>query len=78
MKLRVGSLSQRNEVGNAEFSDLANAPVPHVTGSVSYEGRVRGGSGGNSYEAMSSFAGPLGGNRRRSQRSRLHRHRQRF
>ena len=51
-----------NEVGNAEFSDLANAPVPYVTGSVSYEGRVKGGSGGNSYEAMSSFAGPLGGN----------------
>jgi len=51
-----------NEVGNAEFSDLANAPVPSVSGSVSYEGRVKGGSGGNSYEAMSSFAGPLGGN----------------
>jgi hypothetical protein len=51
-----------NEVGNAEFSELANAPVPYVSGSVSYEGRVRGGSGGSSYEAMSSFAGPLSGN----------------
>jgi hypothetical protein len=50
-----------NEVGNAEFSDLANAPAPNVSGSVSYEGRVKGGSGGNSYEAMSSFAGPLSG-----------------
>jgi hypothetical protein len=51
-----------NEVGNAEFSDLANAPVPSVTGSVSYEGRVKSASGGNSYEAMSSFAGPLSAN----------------
>lgn len=51
-----------NEVGNAEFSDLANAPVPHVSGSVSYEGRVKSASGGNSYEAMSSFAGPLSTN----------------
>ena len=50
-----------NEVGNAEFSDLANAPAPSVSGSVSYEGRVKGASGGNSYEAMSSFAGPLSG-----------------
>ena len=51
-----------NEVGNAEFSDLANAPAPSVSGSVSYEGRVKGASGDNSYEAMSSFAGPLSGN----------------
>ena len=51
-----------NEVGNAEFSDLANAPVPSVSGSVSYEGRVKSASGGNSYEAMSSFAGPLSSN----------------
>jgi len=51
-----------NEVGNAEFSDLANAPVPYVSGSVSYEGRVKSASGGNSYEAMSSFAGPLSSN----------------
>jgi hypothetical protein len=51
-----------NEVGNAEFSDLANAPVPSVSGSVSYEGRVKSASGGNSYEAMSSFAGPLSAN----------------
>lgn len=51
-----------NEVGNAEFSDLTNAPSPAVNGSVSYEGRVKGSSGGNSYEAMSSFAGPLSGN----------------
>jgi len=51
-----------NEVGNAEFSDLANAPVPYVSGSASYEGRVKSASGGNSYEAMSSFAGPLSSN----------------
>jgi hypothetical protein len=51
-----------NEVGNAEFSDLANAPAPSVSGSVSYEGRVKGASGGNSYEAMSSLAGSLSGN----------------
>jgi hypothetical protein len=51
-----------NEVGNAEFSDLANAPAPSVSGSVSYEGRIRGASGGSSYDAMSSFAGPLSGN----------------
>jgi hypothetical protein len=51
-----------NEVGNAEFSELANAPAPSVSGSVSYEGRVKGASGGNSYEAMSSLAGPLSGN----------------
>lgn len=51
-----------NEVGNAEFSDLANAAVPYVSGSVSYEGRVKSASGGNSYEAMSSFAGPLSSN----------------
>jgi hypothetical protein len=50
-----------NEVGNAEFSNLANAPAPHVSGSVSYDGRVKGGTGGNSYEAISSFAGPLSG-----------------
>jgi hypothetical protein len=50
-----------NEVGNAEFSDLANAPAPNVSGSVSYEGRVKGTSGGNSYDAMSSFSGPLSG-----------------
>jgi len=51
-----------NEVGNAEFSNLANAPVPSASGSVSYEGRVKGASGGDSYDAMSSFAGPLSGN----------------
>jgi hypothetical protein len=51
-----------NEVGNAEFSDLASAPAPSVSGSVSYEGRVKGASGDNSYEAMSSFVGPLSGN----------------
>lgn len=54
-----------NEVGNAEFSDLENAPVPYVNGSVSYNGRVKGpgspGSGGESYNATSSFAGLLGG-----------------
>ena len=51
-----------NEVGNAEFSDLSNAPSPSAGGSTSYEGRVRSNSGGNSYEAMSSFAGPLSAN----------------
>jgi len=51
-----------NEVGNAEFSDLPNAPAPSVSGAVSYEGRVKGASGGNSYEAMSSLAGSLSGN----------------
>ena len=51
-----------NEVGNAEFSDLANAPAPSVSGSVSYDGRVRGGSGGDSYEATSHLEGALGGN----------------
>jgi hypothetical protein len=51
-----------NEVGNAEFSDLANAPAPYVNGSVSYEGRIKGASGANSYEATSSLAGPLSGN----------------
>ena len=51
-----------NEVGNAEFSDLENAPASNVSGSVSYEGRVKSsGGGGDSYEAISSFAGPLGG-----------------
>jgi len=51
-----------NEVGNAEFSDLANASAPSVSGSASYEGRVKSASGGNSYEAMSSFVGPLSSN----------------
>jgi hypothetical protein len=51
-----------NEVGNAEFSDLENAPVPSVSGSASYNGRVKGSTSGESYEATSSFAGPLGGN----------------
>jgi len=51
-----------NEVGNAEFSDLANAPAPSVSGSVTYDGRVKGASGGNSYEATSHFDGALGGN----------------
>ena len=36
--------------------------MPYVSGSVSYEGRVKSASGGNSYEAMSSFAGPLSTN----------------
>ncbi|MEP6568349.1 MAG: hypothetical protein ABJC10_01130 [Acidobacteriota bacterium] len=51
-----------NEVGNAEFSDLANAPTPSVSGSVSYDGRVKGASGGDSYEATSYFDGALSGN----------------
>ncbi|MGH9873817.1 MAG: hypothetical protein ACRD9S_15310 [Pyrinomonadaceae bacterium] len=50
-----------NEVGNAEFSDLVNAPVPSVSGSAAYDGRVRGASAGNSYDALSSFAGALSG-----------------
>ena len=51
-----------NEVGNAEFSDLANAPAPSVSGSVSYDGRVKGAGGRDSYEATSHFDGVLGGN----------------
>ena len=50
-----------NEVGNAEFSELENAPAPSVSGSVSYNGRVKGSSGGDSYEATSNFTGLLGG-----------------
>ena len=50
-----------NEVGNAEFSELANAPAPEASGSVSYDGRVKGANGGNTFDAMSSFAGPLTG-----------------
>jgi hypothetical protein len=53
-----------NEVGNAEFSDLANAPASSVSGSASYQGRVKGagqGGSGDSYEATSNFSGPLGG-----------------
>ncbi|HEY6230949.1 MAG TPA: hypothetical protein VIW64_06790 [Pyrinomonadaceae bacterium] len=48
-----------NEVGNAEFSELANAPAASVSGLASYDGRVKGSSGGDSYEASSSFTGPL-------------------
>ncbi|HEV7745955.1 MAG TPA: hypothetical protein VGO56_13230 [Pyrinomonadaceae bacterium] len=53
-----------NEVGNAAFSDLANAPAPSVSGSASYQGRVKGpsqGASGDSYEAMSNLSGPLSG-----------------
>src|SRR6266446_6228242 len=51
-----------NEIGNAEFSDLANAPVPYVTGSVIYNGQLRGsGSGGESIDATSAFTGSLSG-----------------
>lgn len=51
-----------NEVGNAEFSELENAPVPYVTGSVSYNGQLKGSrSGGESFEATSNFTGSLGG-----------------
>lgn len=51
-----------NEIGNAEFSALENAPAPNVSGSVSYYGQVKdSGSGGDSYEATSSFTGPLAG-----------------
>jgi hypothetical protein len=47
-----------NEVGSAEFSDLANAPAPSVSGSVSYDGRIKRSDG---YETTTHFAGPLGG-----------------
>jgi hypothetical protein len=51
-----------NEVGNAEFSELENAPPPYLSGSASYNGRVKSSSSGaESYEATSSFAGPLAG-----------------
>src|SRR5205814_9607509 len=51
-----------NEDGNAEFSDLANAPVPYVTGSVTYNGQLKGsGSGGESIDATSAFTGALSG-----------------
>jgi hypothetical protein len=53
-----------NEVGNAEFSALADAPAPFVSGSASYQGRVKGpgqGASGDSFEATSTFSGPLGG-----------------
>jgi hypothetical protein len=50
-----------NEVGNAEFSDLENAPAPTVSGSATYQGRVKSAGSGNSYEATSNFSGPLGG-----------------
>ncbi len=51
-----------NEVGNAEFSELTSAPAPSVTGSVSYEGRVKGArASSESYEAASNLAGTLGG-----------------
>lgn len=51
-----------DEVGNAEFSELTSAPVPFVTGSVAYDGRTKGvRASGDSYEATSHFAGPLGG-----------------
>jgi hypothetical protein len=49
-----------NEAGSAEFSELPNAPAPSVSGSVSYNGLVKGaGSDGDSHEATSSFAGRL-------------------
>lgn len=51
---------ETNEAGNAEFSDLEDAPVPDVSGSVSYQGSVKGGSGGESYNADSSFSAQLG------------------
>jgi len=49
-----------NEVGNAEFSDLKNAPAAYVAGSTSYQGHVKGSTGGDSYDATSNFSGPLG------------------
>ena len=49
-----------NEVGNAEFSDLKNAPAAYVAGSTSYAGHVKGSKGGDTYEATSNFTGPLG------------------
>src|SRR5947207_4714831 len=50
-----------NEVGNAEFSDLANAPVPYVTGSVAYNGQLKGLRDGDNFEATSNFTGALSG-----------------
>jgi hypothetical protein len=49
-----------NEVGDAEFSELRNAPVPIVSGSASYEGHLKGSDGGDNHEATSNFNGPLG------------------
>ncbi len=50
-----------NEVSNAEFSDLANAPVPYVTGSVTYNGQLKGSRDGDNFEATSVFTGALSG-----------------
>ncbi|MEO8434945.1 MAG: hypothetical protein ABI596_08625 [Pyrinomonadaceae bacterium] len=51
-----------NETGNAEFSDLPNAPAATVTGSVSYNGLLRGANmGADGHEANSSFSGKLEG-----------------
>lgn len=51
-----------NVVGNAEFSELTNAPAPYASGAVSYEASVKGsGSGGDSYVATSNLAGPITG-----------------
>ena len=50
---------ETNEAGKAEFSDWDDAPAPDVSGSVSYHGSVKGGSGGaaggDRYQAESSF-----------------------
>jgi len=50
---------ETNEAGKAEFSDWDDAPAPDVSGSVSYHGSVKGGSGGDTYQADSSFSAPL-------------------
>jgi hypothetical protein len=48
-----------NEVGNAEFSDLPNAPAASVTGSATYNGVMKGSGPNWSYEANSDFTGAL-------------------
>jgi len=50
---------ETNEAGKAEFSDWDDAPEPQVSGSVSYHGLVKGGSGGDTYQADSSFSAAL-------------------
>ncbi|MFN2517350.1 MAG: hypothetical protein ABR556_14165, partial [Pyrinomonadaceae bacterium] len=50
---------ETNEAGHVEFSELEDAPAADVTGSVSYHGVVKGGSGGESYNAENSFSSAL-------------------
>ena len=50
---------ETNEAGKAEFSDWDDAPAPDLSGTVSYHGLVKGGSGGESYNADSNFSAQL-------------------